>query len=87
MKLLEINAEPAVELTGARLSWILEDLYVAVGKTCVEPFFSGSDRTMNKTWIVGETRHGLIKCLDEEVRGPGGRCGSADTCGWQKLER
>ncbi|KAL1690355.1 tubulin-tyrosine ligase family-domain-containing protein [Schizophyllum commune] len=39
VKLLEINAEPAIELTGPRLAWILEDLFVAIGKRCVQPFF------------------------------------------------
>ncbi|KAG6878429.1 hypothetical protein C0993_007030 [Termitomyces sp. T159_Od127] len=32
VKLLEINAEPAIELTGPRLTWILEDLFVSIGK-------------------------------------------------------
>ncbi|KAG5353244.1 hypothetical protein C0989_008979 [Termitomyces sp. Mn162] len=32
VKLLEINAEPAIELTGPRLTWILEDLFVSMGK-------------------------------------------------------
>ncbi|KAJ6627243.1 tubulin-tyrosine ligase [Mycena sp. CBHHK59/15] len=68
-KLLEINAEPAIELTGPRLSWILQDLFTAIGKVCVEPFFSGENAQI--AWPVGSTRHGLIKCLDEEVRGPG----------------
>ncbi|TFY81546.1 hypothetical protein EWM64_g2472 [Hericium alpestre] len=43
VQLLEVNAEPAIELTGPRLTWILEDLFEAIGKTCVEPFFSGRD--------------------------------------------
>lgn len=75
VKLLEINAEPAIELTGPRLTWILEDLFVAIGKVCVEPFVSAKctgTRTEEKGWSVSETRHGLRKCLDLEVRGPGG---------------
>ncbi|KAG6911843.1 hypothetical protein DXG01_000090 [Tephrocybe rancida] len=32
VKLLEINAEPAIELTGPRLTWILEDLFISMGK-------------------------------------------------------
>ncbi|KAJ7783438.1 TTL-domain-containing protein [Mycena maculata] len=67
VKLLEINAEPAIELTGPRLSWILQDLFTAIGKVCVDPFFSPTDAP---EWPVGASRHGLIKCLDEEVRGP-----------------
>ncbi|KAJ7102237.1 tubulin-tyrosine ligase [Mycena belliarum] len=67
VKLLEINAEPAIELTGPRLSWILQDLFTAIAKVCVEPFFNPN--TVEAEWSVGENRHGLIKCLDEEVRG------------------
>ena len=39
--LLEMNAEPAIEMTGARLTWILDDLFKAIAETCVEPFFRG----------------------------------------------
>ncbi|KAH8120298.1 tubulin-tyrosine ligase [Phellopilus nigrolimitatus] len=42
VKLLEINSEPAIEMTGPRLKWILEDLFELIGKTCVEPFFGGN---------------------------------------------
>lgn len=66
VKILEINAEPAIELTGARLTWILEDLFVAIGKLCVEPFFS--EGKSDDEWRVGDVRHNLVKCLDEEVR-------------------
>ncbi|KAJ6509221.1 tubulin-tyrosine ligase [Mycena vitilis] len=66
VSLLEVNAEPAIELTGPRLSWILQDLFTAVGRVCVESFFNA---TAEDEWMVGETRHGLIKCLNEEVRG------------------
>ncbi|KLO14479.1 tubulin-tyrosine ligase [Schizopora paradoxa] len=38
-KLLEVNAEPAIEMTGPRLTWVLEDLFKAIADTCVEPFF------------------------------------------------
>jgi tubulin---tyrosine ligase len=72
---LEINAEPAIELTGPRLTWILEDLFVAMGKVCVEPFFAtkvAHTSREEKEWGVSEIRHGLRKCLDVEVRGPGG---------------
>ncbi|KAL7285240.1 hypothetical protein ACG7TL_000334 [Trametes sanguinea] len=43
VNLLEVNSEPAIELTGPRLTWILEDLFKATAKTCVEPFFSAED--------------------------------------------
>ncbi|KAL1741482.1 tubulin-tyrosine ligase family-domain-containing protein [Schizophyllum fasciatum] len=43
VKLLEINAEPAIELTGPRLAWILKDLFVAIGERCVAPFFGGGE--------------------------------------------
>jgi len=68
VELLEINAEPAIELTGPRLTWILEDLFAAIGKVCVEPFLSNSSGEMSP-WVVGETRHDLRKCLDVKVRG------------------
>ena len=70
VKLLEINAEPAIELTGSRLAWILEELFVDIGKVCVEPFFNGSSTASQNDshWPVGETRRNLVKCLDTEVR-------------------
>jgi len=69
VKILELNAEPAIELTGPRLSWILDDLFMATGKICVEPFFSEKSTVENKHWAVGEVKHNMIKCLDEQVRG------------------
>ena len=66
VKLLEVNAEPAIELTGPRLSWILEDLFVAIGKTCVEPFFSA--KTDDEEWATGETKNHLLKCLKAQIR-------------------
>lgn len=70
VKLLEINAEPAIELTGPRLTWILEDLFKSIADVCVQPFFS-ENKTEDGNWNVGETRHNFIKCLDETVRGVG----------------
>jgi tubulin---tyrosine ligase len=70
VKLLEVNAEPAIELTGPRLTWILEDLFTAMGKVCVEPFIQGT--SPDTTWGVGQTRHFLRKCLKSEVRGAAG---------------
>ncbi|KAH7915394.1 tubulin-tyrosine ligase family-domain-containing protein [Hygrophoropsis aurantiaca] len=71
VKLLEINAEPAIELTGPRLTWILEDLFKAIGKVCIGPF-SGQIDAEESTWEVGEVRHNLHKCLELEIRGSGG---------------
>ena len=68
VKLLEINAEPSIELTGPRLSWIIEDLFVLVGKVCVEPFFDVKAGD-HGGWVPGETKNHLIKCLEEHVRG------------------
>ncbi|KAH7883734.1 tubulin-tyrosine ligase family-domain-containing protein [Phlebopus sp. FC_14] len=66
VKLLEINAEPAIELTGPRLSWILEDLFKSIGRVCIQPFF---DKAANvDDWGVGEVRYDLRKCLDTPVR-------------------
>ncbi|KAF8633946.1 hypothetical protein AX15_001129 [Amanita polypyramis BW_CC] len=69
VKLLEINAEPAIELTGPRLSWILEDLFILVGKVCIEPFFD-VNTSDHERWATGETKTHLIKCLEENIRGP-----------------
>ncbi|KAG6832481.1 hypothetical protein H0H92_001527 [Tricholoma furcatifolium] len=64
VKLLEINAEPAIELTGPRLTWILEDLFQSIGRVCVQPFLTKNQE--NDGWGIGQTRHHLIKVLDEQ---------------------
>jgi tubulin--tyrosine ligase len=65
VSLLEINAEPAIELTGARLNWILVDLFKGIAHTCIKPFFENSTKDpesqSSKKWFR--------KCLDVEVRG------------------
>lgn len=66
VKLLEINAEPAIELTGPRLTWALEDLFDAIARVCVDPFVRD---VPVETWPVGQTRHHLRKCLQTTVRG------------------
>lgn len=72
VKVLEVNAEPAIELTGSRLTWILEDLFVSMAKVCVEPFIKGEEVSrLFEHWKVGDTNEHLIKCLDESVRGSG----------------
>ena len=70
VNLLEVNSEPAIELTGPRLTWILEDLFKAIAKTCVEPFFSREPVPANLE--VGETREHLRLSLDLQVRGAQG---------------
>lgn len=71
--LLEVNSEPAIELTGPRLTWILQDLFKSMARTCVAPFFSASNDAEKKDdWAVGEVREHLRKCLQVEVRGAGG---------------
>jgi len=66
-KLLEFNAEPAIELTGPRLTWILEDLFRSMAKVCVEPFFSDTSKAAEQ-WEDGETRYHLLKCSTIQVR-------------------
>ena len=66
VKLLEINAEPAIELTGPRLTWALEDLFNAIACVCVDPFVRD---VPIESWSVGQTRHHLRKCLQATVRG------------------
>ncbi|KAF8559231.1 tubulin-tyrosine ligase [Imleria badia] len=68
VKLLEMNSEPAIELTGPRLTWILEDLFKAIGIVCIQPFLQRSSRDRSSTSLkVGETLHNLHKCLDIKV--------------------
>jgi tubulin---tyrosine ligase len=82
VQLLEINSEPAIELTGPRLTWILEDLFVAMGKICVQPFLdrpSGADsKQLSEAEVedgglwLGEDKLAVRKVFDFEVRGSGG---------------
>lgn len=73
MQLLEINSEPAIELTGPRLTWILRDLFCSIAKCCVEPFFSSEGEDNGRgAWFVGDERHNMKKCLDTKVRGSAG---------------
>jgi tubulin--tyrosine ligase len=71
VKLLEVNAEPAIELTGPRLTWILEDLFRSMADVLVKPFVYASTQTADD-WKEGETRHHLRKCLDTSIRGAAG---------------
>jgi len=69
VKLLEINSEPAIELTGRRLHGILEDLFVAIEQVAVLPFFRREE-----IGSMGEPKvpKHLRKCLDIKIRGSGG---------------
>ena len=74
VSVLELNAEPAIHLTGKRLSWVLEELFEGIARTCVAPFF-GSTRTgwHNEANVkVGDMGYGLRCCLATEVRGASG---------------
>ncbi|OBZ65627.1 hypothetical protein A0H81_14447 [Grifola frondosa] len=56
VKLLEVNSEPAIELTSPRLTWILEDLFRAIGQVCVAPFFRDPSlvpKEEEAKWVVG----------------------------------
>jgi hypothetical protein len=63
--LLEFNAEPAIELTGPRLTWVLEDLFNSIAKVVVEPFVEGTNA---ESWNIGEIKNHLRKCVEVEVR-------------------
>ena len=68
--LLEMNSEPAVELTGPRLTWILEDLFASVARVVVEPHLDKVG--LLEGGAVAESDGHLFKCLDVEVRGEKG---------------
>lgn len=79
VSILELNAEPAIELTGARLSWILESMFSGICHACITPFFQKNaggeacnEEVGNSKWEVGDVRHGLYKCLSVQVRGDRG---------------
>ncbi|KEP52228.1 tubulin-tyrosine ligase [Rhizoctonia solani 123E] len=65
VNLLEINAEPAIELTGARLNWVLVDLFKGIAHTCVKPFFEGTKSASSPDQGPNQW---LRKCLDIETR-------------------
>jgi hypothetical protein len=71
VSLLEINAEPAIHLTGPRLDWILKELFSKIADICVAPFYPqlhmGEEHTQGD-----EANTCLKKCLDVQVRGAGG---------------
>ncbi|KAI0824268.1 tubulin-tyrosine ligase [Trametes gibbosa] len=69
VNILEVNSEPAIELTGPRLTWILEDLFKSIAKICVVPFFAPTREDVRESWNVGEVRENFMKCLDLQVRG------------------
>lgn len=71
VKLLEINSEPAIELTGQRLHRILEDLFVAIEEVAILPFFKQEVGCVPSMEVPVVPRH-LRMCLDKKVRGSGG---------------
>jgi tubulin--tyrosine ligase len=74
VQLLEYNAEPAIENTGPRLTWILEDLFVAIAKVCVQPF-------MNRNATRNEHNSEKLAKADMEDAG----VGLGDTCTFRKV--
>ena len=68
--LLEINSEPAIELTGPRLTWILEDLFASVARVVVEPHLNAVERLKGGRALENDGH--FVKCLDVEVRGERG---------------
>ena len=68
--LLEMNSEPAIELTGSRLKWILEDLFKGIARLVVEPHLNRGEKT-ERGEVVERECH-FFKCLDVEVRGERG---------------
>ena len=68
--LLEINSEPAIELTGPRLKWVLEDLFRGIARLAVEPHLPGGEN-LGRGEALGREVH-FLKCLDVEVRGEKG---------------
>ncbi|KIK47333.1 hypothetical protein CY34DRAFT_799494 [Suillus luteus UH-Slu-Lm8-n1] len=69
VKLLEINSEPAIELTGRRLHGILEDLFVAIEQVAVLPFFRQEVGCVPSMEVPMVPRY-MRMCLDAKVRGP-----------------
>ena len=68
--LLEVNSEPAIELTGPRLEWIFEDLFASVVRVAVEPHLNTAGPLKGGNAVEND-KH-LFKCLDVEVRGEKG---------------
>lgn len=68
VKLLEFNAEPAIEMTGSRLKWILEDLFELIGRTCVEPFFDRDNIGESGKFTQDVSSCILRKCLAVNLR-------------------
>ncbi|KAL4243551.1 putative tubulin-tyrosine ligase [Abortiporus biennis] len=68
--ILEVNSEPAIELTGPRLTWILEDLFKSIASDIVAPFFGVETKSEGESKDVNE---GLLrKCLDVQIRANSG---------------
>ncbi|KZT30361.1 tubulin-tyrosine ligase [Neolentinus lepideus HHB14362 ss-1] len=63
VSLLELNAEPAIEMTGKRLYWLLHGLFTGIGEVAVRPWLEGHEAEEDrKKWC-------MRKVLDVQVRG------------------
>lgn len=66
VNMLEINSEPAIEMTGPRLTWILEDLFVSIRKECIDPFLHSTAlgcSVNERDEKCAESLVGLRKCF------------------------
>ncbi|KAF9651393.1 tubulin-tyrosine ligase [Thelephora ganbajun] len=68
--LLEMNSEPAIELTGPRLTWVLEDLFMGTARVAVKPHLDTVESPEGGHALERDGH--FSKCLDVEVRGEGG---------------
>ncbi|TFK57327.1 TTL-domain-containing protein [Heliocybe sulcata] len=64
VSLLELNAEPAIEMTGQRLHWLLQGLFTGIGEVAVRPWLEGREHEPEKS-----EKWGMRKVLDVQVRG------------------
>jgi hypothetical protein len=62
VSLLEFNAEPAIEMTGKRLRWILEELFEQIAEVCVKPVILDNTNTV----ATGDYKQ-LTCCLDVDL--------------------
>ena len=66
VSLLELNSEPAIEMTGAQLRWVLQELFVAISRNFVAPFFRCTKGARSDEEDGGEQ---LLKlCLELDIR-------------------
>lgn len=64
VNILEVNSEPAIEMTGPRLKWVLEDLFDHIANFAVQPFFKRSrDAPSENTLNVNFNDSHWRKCV------------------------